>query len=73
MPESGTFGSVRGVRGNAHPYRNPRPIADPWTSRKGSFKERRRRGGWLAQTSPSSGCAALPSGSGGRRMPVCKQ
>jgi hypothetical protein len=23
MPESGTFGSVRGVSGNGHPYRNP--------------------------------------------------
>jgi hypothetical protein len=23
MPESGTFGSVRGVPGNGHPYRHP--------------------------------------------------
>ncbi len=23
MPESGTFGSARGVSGNGHPYRNP--------------------------------------------------
>jgi hypothetical protein len=23
MPESGTFGSVRGVLGNGHPYRDP--------------------------------------------------
>jgi hypothetical protein len=28
MLESGTFGSVRGVPGNGHPYRNPRPFAD---------------------------------------------
>ena len=27
MPESGTFGSVRGVPGDGHPYRNPRPFA----------------------------------------------
>jgi hypothetical protein len=26
MPELGTFGSVRGVPGNGHPYRNPRSI-----------------------------------------------
>ena len=25
MPELGTFGSVRGVPGDGHPYRNPRP------------------------------------------------
>jgi hypothetical protein len=27
MPELGPFGSVRGVPGNGHPYRDPRPIA----------------------------------------------
>jgi hypothetical protein len=25
MPESGTFGSVRGVPGNGHPYRDQTP------------------------------------------------
>jgi hypothetical protein len=28
MPASGPFGSVRGVPGNGHPYRDPRPFAD---------------------------------------------
>ena len=29
MLESGTFGSVRGVPGNGHPYRDPRSVPDP--------------------------------------------
>ena len=28
MPELGSYGSVRGARGNSRPYREPRPIAD---------------------------------------------
>ena len=28
MPELGPFGSARGVPGNGHPYRKPRPKAD---------------------------------------------
>ena len=30
MPESGTYGSVRGVAGNSRPYRECRPIATAW-------------------------------------------
>ena len=29
MPELGSSGSVRGVLGNEHPYRDPRSRADP--------------------------------------------
>ena len=28
MPESGTFGSVRGVPGNGHPYRDRRAYSE---------------------------------------------
>ena len=28
MPESGTYGSERGVLGNGHPYRDPQKICD---------------------------------------------
>jgi len=38
MPESGTFGSVRGVPGNGHPYRDRcawrRTGLRPWTTRR---------------------------------------
>jgi hypothetical protein len=30
MPESGTYGSVRGAAGNSRPYRECRPIARAW-------------------------------------------
>ena len=35
MPESGTYGSVRGVPGNGHPYRDPKALP---TSCKKSFE-----------------------------------
>jgi len=36
MPESGAFGSARGVSGNGHPYRNPRPVRDIATGTRGT-------------------------------------
>jgi hypothetical protein len=34
MPELGPFGSVRGVAGNGHPYRDNRPVPDIGRGRK---------------------------------------
>jgi len=39
MPESGPFGSVRGVPGNGHPYRDPRPQA-VIRGQRGNFRKR---------------------------------
>jgi len=56
MLELGTFGSVRGVPGNGHSYRKPRPSADV-----GNWKDATsfslRPGLGFGQRSPRSACA----------------
>ena len=47
MPELGSYGSVRGARGNSRPYREPRPIAD--------------FGFWLLVTAALDELSSLPS------------
>ena len=40
MLELGTFGSVRGVSGNGHPYRNPRSVRPARRRREQSLGRR---------------------------------
>ena len=70
MPESGTYGSVRGAAGNSRPYRDCRPMAKLTTRSEGRCPKAARegkRGKWGTRLSGRYGdlggrCGAASTG-----------